>query len=157
MKKISVGNLIALVDDEDFDLVSRFHWVKKRVPNSDIIYARNVKRMGKFTKEIRMHRLILNPKPDEEIDHIDRNGLNNQKYNLRLSLDGENQINRISKTGSSRFKGVYFNKDVNKWAAQIQSKGKNHWLGCYDDEFEAAMVYDVAARKLFGEVARCNL
>lgn len=150
MKKVALTQgKFAFVDDEDFELVSQFNW---QLSNNR--YAK-AKVNG---KTISMHRLILNPKSPETVDHINSNGLDNRKGNLRVCEVAENNRYR-RKTGrkcSSIYKGVTFIKSNSKWKAQINFNGKYKALGRFNTEAEAAKAYDDAAKLLFGEFAKTN-
>lgn len=104
-----------------------------------------------------MHQLILfSPKP-LEIDHVDGNGLNNQRMNLRICTHLQNTMNRKKSKGkSSVFKGVVWNKEKNNWRARIRVNKKLIHLGYFFIEAEAAKIYNIAAVKYFKEFARLN-
>jgi hypothetical protein len=105
-----------------------------------------------------MHRQVANPPDDLLVDHINHNGLDNRRSNLRFATDSTNQQNArksITKT-TSRFKGVDFVKPTGKWRARISVAGKRLFLGSFTDELDAALAYDNAARKYFGEYACLN-
>lgn len=106
-------------------------------------------------KTIRLHRFIMMASPKEEIDHIDGNPLNNTISNLRRCTRWQNSCNRKFNTLSG-FKGLVFIKSLNKWRAQIRVHGKLLYLGFYVNPKEAALAYDKAARKYFGEFSRTN-
>ena len=153
----------AIVDDYDYDNLSKFNWFLQstKCKNSYKYYAvRHVKVDGK-TKAILMHRYILNPSNIELIDHIDGNGLNNQRNNLRACNPSQNCINR-KPIGESKFLGVHkvtHKKGQNEyvyWRAQLRF-GKNRInLGQSKDEVLAAKLYDEAAKKYHGEFANLN-
>lgn len=110
-----------------------------------------------------VHRIIyyLYTKTDPElftIDHIDGNTLNNAVTNLRLATNTENQRNRTSKNknNKSSYKGVTWDKNRNKWLAQISVNGKNKFLGRYDSLEKAASTYDKAALIYYGEFSYLN-
>jgi hypothetical protein len=146
--------LVALVDDEDFERVmAGAKWFAKRHRNTD--YARrNVWIDGKRTTAS-MHRFITGAPASLVVDHIDGNGLNNQKSNLRLLTDAQNQINKTNKRKgcSSRFKGVSFFTSRGLWRATIQLNRKWTCLGCFPTEEQARDAYAAAAVRVHGEFA----
>ena len=111
-----------------------------------------------------LHRLLmeihhpeLRDNPKLYIDHINGDKLDNRKENLRLATNQQNSMNRKPhKNSSSKYKGVYWSKRENKWIAQIVINKKNKYIGRYQDEKEAALAYDKAAREHFGEYAKLN-
>lgn len=104
-----------------------------------------------------MHRIIMGI-PDSRIDHRDNNGLNCQKYNLRLATSHENNWNAQKKLGTtSKYKGVAWYKQTKKWCSKIHINGENKHLGYFLDETEAAITYNNAAIKYFGEFAKLNI
>lgn len=143
----------AIVDDCDFEELNRHKWYAAK-PRKIFYAVRNLP--GTPQRQIRMHRIILNAPKGQEIDHKDGDGLHNWRKNLRFCTNTENQHNRFSRTGSSRFKGVCWHSRDNKWQSNIRIKRKHTYLGSYDNEIEAALAYDKAARKYFGEFARVN-
>jgi hypothetical protein len=153
MKEIQLSQgKVALVDDEDYKWLNQWRWcaVKSR---ETFCASRGVRRDGKWSSE-RMHRLILRPLEYELVDHKDHNGLNNQKENLRLCTNGQNQMNRhpASATG---FKGVYRDRS-GRYKASIDFENKRYRLGTYDTPDEAALVYNKAAKKYHKEFANLN-
>lgn len=151
---------VAIVDDEDFALVSRWRWAYiPSYKNQGSGYAMRITRDAgsRKSRAVYMHRFIMNSKPGQETDHVDRNGLNNTRANLRLCSHGENTRNRRDGRGHSRYKGVYVaTHNPKKWQAGITSKGKRYYLGTYDDEISAARAYDAAAKLHHGEYAGLN-
>jgi len=106
-----------------------------------------------------MHRQVMEVTDGKMIDHINHNGLDNRKANLRQATSAENNRNRqkFKKTRySSRFKGVSWNSGHEKWSARIDFNGKQKNIGYFDDEIEAAKAYDTAAKKFHGEFAVLN-
>ena len=136
-------------------MVMRHRWTawfdRRRGP--DPIYAMtNIWRDGRRTTT-RMHQLITGW---SLTDHIDRNGLNNQRSNLRVATGRQNGLNSRSPGGGSRYKGVQWHKQARRWRARIRAHGVNYELGCYRNEADAGRAYDAAARELFGEFAYLN-
>jgi len=145
---------VALVDDQDYEELSKHKWHASKIGKS--WYATRTVGKWPHQKTILMHRQLLNPSPGLECDHINGNGLDNRRCNLRVCTRSQNNMNRRPSGCTSEFKGVYWNKTNKKWMAQIVFNRHGRGLGCYDDEEEAAYAYDKAARKHFGEFARPN-
>lgn len=140
MKKIKLTRgLVAMVDDNDFDYLNQFNWQAIKDCNTFYAVRNTVLNDGKHTT-IRMHREILNPDINNVIDHIDRNGLNNQKYNLRGVTNAQNCQNtgkHIDNT--SGFKGVSWEASRNRWQVNIMVNGKNKKIGRFKDYDEAVL------------------
>ena len=146
-----------MVDAEDYERLSRHKWHIKRLRDgSDIVYARRMIRVDRKQTPLSMHREILGARPGTNVDHINRDGLDNRKVNLRLCSPGENMMNRKPQQGTSRFKGVYWNQRDGYWIAKIQVRRKGRHLGCFEKEEDAARAYDAAALEAFREFARLN-
>ena len=153
MKEINLTQgQVALVDNEDFETLNRHQWFAAK--KGKTFYAtRNIKVDGK-RKTALMHWYVIGGK---NIDHVDRNGLNNQKANLRFCNNQENQRNSRKRINtSSKFKGVSFYKPRENWVARIGLNGKVINLGYFATEIEAAKVYNSAAIKHYGEFANLN-
>lgn len=153
MKEIELTQgLVAFVDDEDYEKLSKHKWRAEK--RGDLFYAyRSAGKHGGYA----MHREILPIPLGKEIDHTDRNGLNNQKSNLRICTVSQNQANTKSRTGgTSKFKGVGWFKSSRKWRALIKVKGQLVYLGLFVTEEDAAIAYNNAALRHFGEFARLN-
>ena len=150
-------NKQAVVDDEDFSMAQAHNWYADKHKNGRWYAARNKKIDGKRSK-IYMHRFILGiDAGNRDIDHKNRNGLDNRRENLRVCTRSQNNMNGVAATGkSSKYKGVYWSKAAKKWRAYIKIDGKQHSLGCYGDEVAAAGMYNMAAGLFFGEHARYN-
>ena len=109
---------------------------------------------------VKMHREILRVADGMLADHVNHNGLDNRKVNLRPATSGENKRNRrksIKRKCHSRFKGVNWNKDQRKWSARICFNSKTKFIGYFDDEIDAAKAYDKAAKKYHRDFAVLNL
>lgn len=158
MKEVSLTqNKTSLVDDEDYELVSKYKWCASKDHNRDKYYAKSRNKEGDWHKSVLMHRLIIDVSPEQQVDHINGNGLDNRKENLRICNSSENQQNSSCARGKSKYKGVTWNKNENLWLVRIMYKGKRLFLGYYKNEIEAAKIYDKAALKYFGEFANINL
>lgn len=161
MKEIKLTKgYVALVDDEDYKYLSQWKWVARKAKSKRTVYAvRTIKRRGRVYG-ILMHRIVHGLALDRKlkIDHIDHNGLNNQKSNLCFATNKQNTYNSQShKDSTSTYKGVCLFKRTGKWHAQINKDGYRHHLGYFDSPEEAAKVYNQMAVKLFGEFANLNI
>lgn len=146
---------VALVDDKDYQRLSVHSWHTWR-STSGVFYARRTtKNPSRVT--ILMHQEVIGkPEAGLEIDHKDRDGLNNQRSNLRFVTHSENMMGQKTIKGTSRFKGVSWRASSNKWRALIRVGGRLNHLGYFTDEEDAARAYDAAALEHFGEFARLN-
>ena len=142
----------AIVDAADYEELAQHKWLV----NGDESRGYYAGRRSGHTLLL-MHRAIMKPPPGAVVDHIDHNGLNNRRSNLRICTQKQNSRNAVpNRRGTSRFKGVYFLKRTGKWIATINYNGKTMHLGSFDNEIEAAKAYDRKARELFGEFAYLN-
>lgn len=158
MKKIELTRgHFALVDDDDYDVLKDYQW--HVVPSRKTFYASRtgIKRFGEKAT-VNMHRQILRLEDKNiQADHIDGNGLNNQKYNLRVCNHRQNQHNSLKRDGcSSKYKGVSWNKNANKWKVSFGPSENRSCIGYYDSEVEAALVYNCVASFAYGEYAKLN-
>jgi hypothetical protein len=92
----------------------------------------------------------------QDIDHIDHNGLNNQKDNLRICTRKENLRNSRTRSKISKYKGIKLNTRTGKYGARIKINGEYLWLGTCESEELAALAYDKKAKEIFGEFACLN-
>lgn len=149
--KSNHGEFEILIDKEDFDKVSKHTWSISKTKN----YIRVETRIN--YKLVRLHRFVLNINNKSQIDHINRNTLDNRKFNLRICNKSTNGMNRSRQINNkSGFKGVSYHKKGKKWAAQIVSNGQCHYLGLFTTKELAAVAYNEAAIKLHGEFAYLN-
>lgn len=133
--------LFARIDISDYDLVSSYIWQAQYRSDMMGFYAIN-------SNGIRMHRMILKPEDGYIVDHIDGNGLNNTRGNIRIGTQSQNCVNRKRTPGpymrGTRPKG-------NRWQSYIKFNGVQRSLGYYDNEQDAHNVYLKEAIKLHGD------
>jgi hypothetical protein len=149
----------AIVDAEDFDRLNQYKWCA--VQYGENFYAnRNGGKLGKFHRTfiVKMHREVLQDPPGMIVDHINHNGLDNRKSNLRIVTREQNLWNsrKNISCGTSKYKGVTYFKRDNRWRAYITYKKKRTFIGSFLDEDTAAKAYDEKAKQLFGEFAYLN-
>lgn len=143
------------VDSEDYEELNKFKWFAA-VRNHTVYAARNNKK-GQKPRQIFMQNAILKISKPFLADHIDHNGLNNQKSNLRKCTYSENLRNRVSnKTSSSKYLGVSICRTRNKWKSQLMINKKHVFSKRFNTELEAAAAYNEQAIKFFGEFANLN-
>ncbi len=151
--------LYAWVDPEDYDALDRYKW--HATQGRTTFYAQRKAWDPVMRKEvtIKMHRQILPVGAGLVVDHINRNGLDNRQANLRSATRSQNVCNRqrAGRTGGhSSFRGVTWHKGMNQWFARIGVKGQAIPLGYFEDEIDAALAYDEAARYHHGPFATLN-
>ena len=154
MKEIELTQgLVALVDDKDYEACNAFNW-NARYNSDGSVYAVRwaSEHGGQYT---RLHNFIMHPKEGEEVDHIDRDGLNCQRHNMRIGTRSQNMANRSTPGSASGYRGVYANR-VGTWIVQIRHNGHLHSGGTYDTAEEAARAWDRLAKELHGEFAVLN-
>ena len=146
MKRVLLkGGKVALVDDEDYPVVSRHKWYK----GTD---GYPITHFG-----LKMHQMIA-PAPGGRIaDHKNRNVLDNRKVNLRFVTATENAWNKGTyRGGRSKYKGVLWDSSLNRWKVRIRHKKKEVYLAVVTDDAKGARIYDAAARYLRKEFAYVN-
>lgn len=155
-KLIPIGTGYAIVDDDDYESLAKYHWYNG---GSHGLYA-----VATIDGEIQfMHRIILGAKKPLVVDHINNSSCDNRRANLRICLQKQNAINsrkqlvaKNDRTTSSKYKGVYFRKDRKRWSAYVGTGKDREWLGCYATQEEAALAYNKAAIERWGEFSKPN-
>lgn len=153
MKEIKLTrNQVALVDDCDFERLNQFKWCAAKIQNT--FYAVRSSPMVNYERhQVWMHHEVIGiPLNKLVTDHRDGNGLNNQRNNLRHVTRRQNGQNKKGYKGTSKYPGVHWNKNRNKWHVQIEINGKNKYLGLFTDEKEAFEAYKQAVINLGEEV-----
>lgn len=143
----------AIIDAEDYKLCKDRKWRRDRRYRTDRAAA--VTTGNTKTGVLYLHHIIMGRK--DTIDHKDGNTLNNRKSNLRFCNTRENNRNsKLPKNNTSGYKGVSWNKNIRKWTADIMVNYKHIYLGSFNNRIDAAMAYNEAALKYFGEYAKVN-
>ena len=153
MKRIPLTQgKFALVDDKDYDYLMQWKWcVTKGGGTFRTYYACRTE----SSRKISMHRQLLATPKGLQSDHINHNGLDNRRVNLRTCTVSANQQNQLPRLhGTSQHKGVSLHRK--SWVARIACYGKHGYLGAFRTEIEAAKAYNNAAKVLFGKFAYLN-
>lgn len=147
---------VLLIDEIDLDLLSSYHWFTFCPRKGYTYYVRSDTKCNVLL----LHRLILERmlgrtlSRNERVDHINRNGLDNRRSNLRLATHSQNMINRkLQANNSSGYRGVYWHTRDKKWISQIRVNNKSVYLGCFLEIQDAVSAYQDAAKKYFGDFA----
>lgn len=147
----------AIVDMEELPKLSLSRWSAEKHDN--VYYAVRAGKVDEKQKKVYMHHEVIgNPPEMKEVDHINGNGLDNRKCNLRFCSHKENcQASRKRAKAASKYKGLGWDRHGNKWRVRIMNlTGQRLELGRFDSELDAARAYDKEAAKLFGEFAQLN-
>lgn len=172
---------VALVDDEDYAALMQYKWfalVQHRAYGRKVIYAKRTAPNYVKPRVISMQKQLLQPEAGLIVDHINGDGLDNRRNNLRIATPQQNTYNRAKSEGHkgkpclSIYKGVTKKKDtattwkstngeytvieVGKWIAGFTKEGKRHYGGSFDNEIDAAKAADKLAIALYGEFAKLN-
>ena len=148
---------LAIVDPADYADLSRYKWRLRKTKGKNVLYAeRSIRRPdGKYTRLL-MHRQLIEPPAGYVIDHINGNGLDNRRANLRPATAAQNAWNAKKRNPRSGYKGVWLAGDKNLWRAAIVCDGQRRHLGYFKDKREAAKAYDEAAIIFHGDFAVLN-
>lgn len=157
MKTIALNSQYeTMVDDDDYEWLCAYKWFV--CPGRKTLYAgrnQTISRGKRIT--LLIHRLVIGAQAGQIVDHIDRNGLNNCKSNLRICTSSQNSANKSQRRiSSSPYKGVFPDRGAEKWRASIEKDNRNFHLGMFQCAEEAARHYDIAALSLYGEYAFTN-
>jgi hypothetical protein len=147
----------AIVDPEDFERLNKHKWYAHKIGNT--FYAVRTAGPRRNRRNIWMHREIIRLPRHLVVDHINHDGMDNRKANLRPATRAQNNYNRLiikRKGSSSKYKGIAWKKENKKWQAQIHFNGECIFLGYFKDEIKAAKAYDEAAKKYYGQFAYLN-
>ena len=166
MKEIILPKgIITLVDADKYDELMQYEWRAQSlyaITGKHVIYVVRRANKSKDITSMAMHRYLMQPKGNQCVDHINRNGLDNRLCNLRLCTQAYNALNtakQLSSNGcacTSKYKGVTYDKRTFKWRARITHQGKYYNLGSFLSELDAALAYNYAAEEFFGEFAFLN-
>jgi len=146
----------ALVDDADFPLVSQSRWQAR--PDRNTVYAsRGVRDGSGKTKTLYMHVALLDAGDGLVVDHINGNGLDNRRKNLRIATRGQNVHHSFTTVKNKHgFRGISFIERYQRWQVSMKTGGRNTYVGFYATAEEAARAYDAKALEVYGEFARLN-
>jgi hypothetical protein len=154
----------AIVDPADYPRLAKFKWRLCRTKGKNVLYAERSIRLpessrkrgsGRYSR-ILMHRQLIHVPDGFVIDHINGNGLDNRRANLRLATVAQNAWNSKKRNPVSGYKGVYFDRQKHLWRAAIVCNRKRIHLGYFKNKLDAARAYDTAAKKYHKEFASLN-
>lgn len=151
------GGHVLIVDEADYPLAASRVWHPQQ-GKAGSHYAAVTRTVNGRQVKCYLHREIVGASRGQRVDHVNGNGLDNRRENLRLCSNADNMRNmRVSQArGSSRFKGVSWFVRHELWRAYIVVDYKQIHLGYFKSEHEAAEAYNAAARERFGKFARLN-
>lgn len=137
------------VDLDDYEFLMQWKWYISS-------WGYVIRKDPTTHKTITMHRVIMKAPKRTQLDHINRDKLDNRKFNLRFSTPSQNSTNRIRPKGKSGYRGVLWFAPMNAYQVRITSAGKRYFIGYFKDKIKAAKAYDKAARNLHTTFAVTN-
>ena len=147
---------VALVSQADYEDLSQWKWHARECGRGRHWYAARKITVGGKMRTVYMHRYLMHPPKGLQIDHINDNGLDNTRSNLRICTSAQNSARmRKRRRGKVRFRGVS-HSPPNSFRARIQVSNEEVHIGCFSTAEAAAKAYDKAAIGFFGEYARLN-
>ena len=148
----------AIVDPDDCDTLSRYKWYAVKGGNTFYAVRGQWSKQSKKRLTISMHNVIIETPDGYIVDHINHNGMDNRKANLRPATQAENARNARypKKNTSSKYRGVWYNRQTKKWRATISVDRKRKQIGYFTDERDAARAYDTTAKKYYGQFVVLN-
>ncbi|MGD9109503.1 MAG: HNH endonuclease [Phycisphaerales bacterium] len=150
------SNEYAIVDPGDYPELSKYTWWLHSRKNSHLVMR--LSKHGVCYRPVFMHRQIMSSELTEElvVDHINHNGRDNRKANLRIATIAQNNMNKRSRGGVSKYKGVVYRAHKKLWVARITVNGRRMYIKSCKSEIDAAKAYDAAAKKYYGKFAYLN-
>lgn len=147
--------LVAIVDAADVPFLSQWSWYAVPASDGSTFYAaRSNNRADGQKRQLRMQNALMQPEAGFVVDHVNRNGLDNRRSNLRIASHRQNMANRRFKVGVSGFRGVH--RWGKRWSANVSVDGTPTVVGVFDTALEAARAYDAAAKTAYGAFAVLN-
>jgi hypothetical protein len=155
--RIDIGRgMAALIDDADVALIGERRWHARPAKSKTGVQIGWYVQRHDAGGTTYLHRVIMGAGPGQLVDHIDGDGLNNTRANLRICTRAQNNANRVCAKGSSGYRGVHPEPRNGRWYARIEVNGRPRSLGCFATPEEAARAYDAGALAAHGEFARLN-
>lgn len=150
-----INGIETQIDEEHLHLLSRYRWFKNIDRRGNIYFSAIVLQPDGSRKGLRLHRVIMNCPPGKVVDHINRDTLDNRKENLRICSVSQNTVNsKVQSNNTSGYKGVSFNKALQRWIARTKKDGKEYHCGSFNNPEDAYSAYCKKAKELHGEYIR---